>query len=82
MKSKPLIEKTTIYNVIFVKLFRTTKKEYFNNWETMKVNDNRTFSRTVVPTFSNKTIQKVIKFQDCFRRKNNYAELLALILKI
>ena len=36
------------------KLLRTTKKEYFNNLDTKKVTDNRTFWRTVVPIFSNK----------------------------
>ena len=36
------------------KLLRTTKKEYFNNLDTKKVTDNKTFWRTVVPTFSSK----------------------------
>ena len=36
------------------KLLRTTKKEYFNNLDTKKVTDNKTFWITVVPTFSNK----------------------------
>ena len=33
---------------------RTTKKEYFNNLDTKNVTDNKTFWRTVVPTFSSK----------------------------
>ena len=36
------------------KLLRTIKKEYFNNLDTKKVTDNKTFWRTAVPTFSNK----------------------------
>ena len=38
----------------YEKCLRTTKKEYFNNLDTKKVTDNKTFWRTVVPTFSNK----------------------------
>ena len=36
------------------KLLKTTKKEYFNNLNTSKVTDNRTFWKTVVPLFANK----------------------------
>ena len=36
------------------KLLRATKKEYFNNLDTKKVTDNKTFWKTVVPIFSNK----------------------------
>ena len=36
------------------KLLKTTKKQYFNNLNTSKVTDNRTFWKTVVPLFTNK----------------------------
>ena len=35
-------------------LLKTTKKQYFNNCNTSKVTDNRTFWKTVVPLFTNK----------------------------
>ena len=56
MKSKSLTDRRN-YNIqrnFWKKLLRTTKKEYFNNLDTKKVTDNKTFWRTVVPTFSNK----------------------------
>ena len=56
LKSKSLTDRKN-YNVqhnFCKKLFRTTKKEYFNNLDTKNVTDNKTFWRTVVPTFSNK----------------------------
>ena len=37
-----------------IKLLKTTKKQYFNNLNTSKVTDNRTFWKTVVPLFTNK----------------------------
>ena len=55
LKSKSLAKKT--YNIqrnFCKKLLRTTKKEYFNNLDTKKITDNKTFWRTAVPTFSNK----------------------------
>ena len=56
LKSKPLTdrEKYNIQRNLCKKLVRTTKKEYFNNLNTKKVTDNKTFWRTVAPTFSNK----------------------------
>ena len=36
------------------KLLKTTKKQYFNNVNTSKVTDNRTFLKTFVPLFTNK----------------------------
>ena len=36
------------------KLLKTTKKKYFNNLNTSKVTDNRTFWKAVVPVFTNK----------------------------
>ena len=36
------------------KLVKVTKKRYFNNLNTSKVTDNRTFLNTVVPLFTNK----------------------------
>ena len=36
------------------KLIKTTKKQYFNNLNTSKVTDNRTFWKTVVLLFTNK----------------------------
>ena len=36
------------------KLLKTRKKQYFNNLNTSKVTDNRTFWKTVVPLFTNK----------------------------
>ena len=56
LKSKSLTDRKK-YNIqrnFCKKLLRTTKKEYFNNLDTKKVTDNKTFWRTVVPTFSNK----------------------------
>ena len=56
LKSKSLTDRKN-YNIqrnFCQKLLRTTKKEYFNNLDTKKITDNKTFWRTVVPTFSNK----------------------------
>ena len=56
LKSKSLIDRRN-YNIqrnFCKKLLTTTKKEYFNNLDTKKITDNKTFWRTVVPTFSNK----------------------------
>ena len=56
LKSKSLTDRKN-YNIqrnFCKKLLRTTKKEYFNNLDTKKVTDNKTFWRTAVPTFSNK----------------------------
>ena len=36
------------------KLFKNTKRTYFNNLDIKKVTDNRTFWKTVTPLFSNK----------------------------
>ena len=56
VKSKSLTDrkKYNIQRKFCKKLLRTTKKEYFNNLDTKKVTDNKTFWRTVVTTFSNK----------------------------
>ena len=56
MKSKSLADrKNCITQRNFCKeLLRTTKKEYFNNLDTKRVTDNKTFWRTIVPTFTNK----------------------------
>ena len=80
LKSKSLTDRKN-YNVqrnFCKKLLRTTKKEYFNNLDTKKVTDNKTFWRTVVPAFSSKNS----KIQKLFQMKKNYAELSALILQI
>ena len=56
LKSKSLTDRKN-YNIqhnFCKKLLRTTKKEYFNNLDTKKITDNKTFWRTVAPTFSNK----------------------------
>ena len=56
LRSKSLTDRKN-YNIqrnFCKKLLRTTKKEYFNNLGTKKITDNKTFWRTVVPTFSNK----------------------------
>ena len=56
LRSKSLTDRKK-YNIqrnFCKKLLRTTKKEYFNNLDTKKVTDNKTFWRTVVPAFSNK----------------------------
>ena len=37
------------------KLLRYTKKLYFNNLDISKINDNRSFWKTIVPLFSKKT---------------------------
>ena len=42
------------------KLLRSTKKSYFNNLDISKINDNRSFWKTVVPLFRKKP-QKVRK---------------------
>ena len=62
LKFKSLTDRTkySIQRNFCEKLLRITKKKYFNKLDTKKVNDNKTFCRTVVPTFSKK-IQKVIK---------------------
>ena len=61
LKSKSLTDrKATIYTVIFKKLLRTTKKEYFNNLDTKKVSDNGTFWITVF-LFFQKKVQKIMK---------------------
>ena len=56
LKSKSLTARkySNIQRNFCKKLLRTTKKEYFNNLDTKKTTDNKTFWRTVVPTFSNK----------------------------
>ena len=62
LKSKSLTDRKN-YNIqrnFCKKLLRTTKKEYFNNLDTKKITDNKTFWSTVAPTFQTK-IQKVIK---------------------
>ena len=41
----------------YVSLLRRTKKEYYGNLDPKKVEDNRTFSRTVKPILSNKSIE-------------------------
>ena len=56
LKSKSLTDRET-YNMqrnFCKKLLRTTKKKYFNNLDTKKFTDKKTFWRTVAPTFSNK----------------------------
>ena len=59
MKSKSLTDRKqyTIHCNFCKKLLRTTKKRYFNNLDTKKVTDNRTFWRTVVPIFTNKNLK-------------------------
>ena len=37
------------------KLLRSTKKSYFNNLDISKINDNRSFWKTIVPLFTKKT---------------------------
>ena len=37
------------------KLLRSTKKSYFNNLDISKINDNRSFWKTIVPLFTTKT---------------------------
>ena len=55
LKSKSLTDrKNCNIQRNFCKKLLTTKKEHFNNLDTKKVIDNKTFWRTVVPTFSNK----------------------------
>ena len=59
LKSKSLTDRKN-YNIqrnFCKKLLRTTKKEYFNNLDTKNIIDNKTFRRTVVPTFSNKNLK-------------------------
>ena len=68
LKSKSLTDRKN-YNIqrnFCKKLLRTTKKEYFNNLDTKKITDNKTFWRTVVPTFSNKNLKsdKIILNED------------------
>ena len=40
------------------KLLRSTKKSYFNNLDISKINDNRTFWKTIVPLFTKKKLKK------------------------
>ena len=59
LKSKSLTDRKN-YNIkrnFCKKLLRTTKKEYFNSLDTKKVTDNKTFWRTIVPTFPNKNLK-------------------------
>ena len=37
------------------KLLRSTKKSYFNNLDKSKINNSRSFSKTIVPLFTKKT---------------------------
>ena len=89
MKRSRLRKTTKNYNIkrnFCKKLLRTTKKEYFNNLDIKKVIDNKTFWRTIVPTFPNKNLKndKTILNEEekLFQTKKNYAELSALISKI
>ena len=47
-------EKLTINKEIIVSLFRREKKSFFNNLDTKKIVDNKSFWRTVKPFFSDK----------------------------
>ena len=49
-----LTEATLNFRDIIVKNLQTTKKQYFNNLNTSKITNNRTFWKTVVPLFTNK----------------------------
>ena len=56
LKSKSLTDRKN-YNMqrnFCKKLLRTIKNKYFNSLYTIKVTDNRTFCRTIAPTFPNK----------------------------
>ena len=60
MKRSRLRKTTKNYNIkrnFCKKLLRTTKKEYFNNLDIKKVIDNKTFWRTIIPTFPNKNLK-------------------------
>ena len=87
LKSKSLTDRKN-YNIqrnFCKKLLRTTEKEYFNNLDTKKVTDNKTFYRTVVSTFSNKNSKSdkiTLNEEDKTVSDKNYAELSALILQI
>ena len=53
LKSKSLADRKN-YNIQRNFCKELPKKKYFNNLNTKKITDNKTFWRTVVPTFSNK----------------------------
>ena len=67
------------------KLLKTTKKQHFNNLNTSKVTDNRTFWKIVVPLFTNSHLEvkrsfsrKVIQILQIIL---NYVKCLTLIFQ-
>ena len=57
LKTKSITDRKN-YNVqrnYCKKLLRSTKKSYFNNLDISKINDNRSFWKTIVPLFTKKT---------------------------
>ena len=58
------------------KLFRSTKKSYFNNFDISKINDNRSFWKTIVPLFATKTSKsEKIKLNEEGKNVSGNAEL-------
>ena len=60
LKTKSITDRKN-YNVqrnYCKKLLRSTKKSYFNNLDISKINDNRSFWKTIVPLFSKKNLKK------------------------
>ena len=60
LKTKSITDRKN-YNVqrnYCKKLLRSTKKSYFNDLDTSKINDNRSFWKTIVPLFSKKKLKK------------------------
>ena len=65
------------------KLLKTTKKQYFNNLNTSKVTDNRTFWKTVVPLFTNKPSRSVkIILKEGNKNITNDSELCEVLTRI
>ena len=59
LKTKSITDRKN-YNVrrnYCKKLFRSTKKLYFNNLDISKINDNRSFWKTIVPLFTKKALK-------------------------
>ena len=51
-------KKTAKLDVIFYETFKNHQREYFNNLDTKKVTNNRSFWRTLVSIFSNKNSKR------------------------
>ena len=64
------------------KLLKTTKKQYFNNLNTSKVTDNRTFWKTVVPLFTNKPSRDAKSFSRKVINITNDSELCEVFKRI